>query len=60
MITTGIYFRVERDGKVHNLLFEDMTVDERKLALKNKDHSYIVQLASMLASIISDINKQLA
>ena len=59
MLTTGIYFRVKRDGKWDTVLFEDLTLNERRSVLKGKDHHFIVDVASKLADVIDDANKYL-
>ena len=60
MITTGIYFRVNRDGKWENLLFEELLYEERKEVLKDKKHAFIVSLCNTLADVINASNKYLS
>ena len=59
MITTGIYFRVNRDGKWQNLLFEELLYEERKEVLKDKEHEFVVSLCNTLADVINGANQYL-
>ena len=59
MITTGIYFRVNRDGKWQNLLFEELLYEERKEVLKDKEHEFVVSLCNTLADVINGANEYL-
>jgi len=59
MITTGIYFRVNRDGKWKALLFEELSLDECKEVLKDKEHEFIVSLCNTLADVINGANEYL-
>jgi len=59
MITTGIYFRVERDGKWQNILIEDMGDEERNIALQHKSNAFLINLAKTLVDVIHNTNKHL-
>ncbi len=48
----GVYFRVNREGKWLNLCFTDLTVDEQKNILQDKETMFLKNLCLRLAAII--------
>lgn len=63
----GVYFRVQRDGKVLNICYSDMTEDERKRIIYNRmddkpleeQASYYKRLAEIMADSLYDMGEQL-
>lgn len=51
----GIYYRVERDGKWHNLCFTDLTTDEQEEMIKKYDAEGLKRMVMLLAKILRDI-----
>lgn len=55
----GCYFRVERDGKWQDICFSDLTKEEQKLMLKDKNEEWLKSLCFYLADVIKDIGDKL-
>ena len=59
---SGVYVRVQRDGKWQSVDFTDLTPDERDEFNRGKakpdNYSWWVSLACTLADIIHDIGEQ--
>lgn len=51
----GIYYRVERNGKWHNLCFTDLTTDEQEEMIKKYDAEGLKRMVMLLAKILRDI-----
>lgn len=51
----GIYYRVERDGKWHNLCFTDLTTEEQEEMIKKYDAEGLKRMVMLLAKILRDI-----
>lgn len=51
----GVYFRVERDGKWHNLCFSDMTEEERGKVMEGRSAEWLKGLAQCMASTVRQI-----
>lgn len=55
----GCYFRVKRDGKWQDICFSDLTKEEQKLMLKDKNEEWLKRLCFYLADLIKDIGDKL-
>lgn len=55
----GCYFRVERDGKWQDICFSDLTKEEQKQMLENKNEKWLKSLCFYLADVIKDIGDKL-
>lgn len=53
----GYYFRVQRNGRWQNICFTDLTLDEKKQIIKDKDDVWLQSLALGLANVIRDIGE---
>lgn len=51
----GYYFRVHRNGRWQNICFTDLTLDEKKQIMKDKDDVWLQSLALGLADVIREI-----
>lgn len=54
----GAYFRVERDGKWQSICFSDLTENEMKIVMKDKDIDWLQSLAIHLGNTIKTIGNQ--
>lgn len=54
----GVYFRTKRDNKYENICFSDLTKEERKEILKNRDEKWLKDLCCILADTIKKIGDQ--
>lgn len=54
----GAYFRVERDGKWESICFSDLTENEMKIVMKDKDMDWLQSLAIYLGNTIKTIGNQ--
>lgn len=54
----GAYFRIERDGKWQSICFSDLTEDEMKSVMKDKDTEWLQSLAIHLGNAIKTIGNQ--
>ena len=50
---TGIYFRIQRDGKWKSVDIVDMTSDEIESILQHKNSDYIIQLVIQLRDCLN-------
>ena len=48
----GIFFRIERDEKWQNICFSDMTEEEMRQVLKDKDTTFLTNLCVKLGLTI--------
>lgn len=55
----GVYFRIERDGRWHNLCFSDLTPDERGRVTDGRDAVWLLSLACVLADALHDMGDAL-
>lgn len=55
----GIYFRVKRDEKWDNVCFSDMTQEEMKQVMENRDIEWLKSMCIQLGKTIRDIGDQL-
>ena len=53
----GYYFRVQRNDRWQNVCFTDLTLDEKKQIMKDKDDVWLQSLALGLANVIRDIGE---
>lgn len=56
---SGMYFRVERNGKWENVCFEDLEHDEMYEIMNSKDKEYVMALAEELAKTLNSIGEEL-
>lgn len=54
----GSYFRVERNGKWENVVFSDLTTQERKEILNKKEKEFAINIADYLATQLYLIGKE--
>lgn len=54
----GIYFQVIRNGRVKNVCFSDMTVDERKRCIACYDNESLKRMCILLSDVIQQIGDQ--
>lgn len=54
----GVYFRVKRNDKWQNICFSDLTEDEMKEVLSNRNEHWLKELCIILGSIIRGIGDQ--
>lgn len=55
----SIYFRVKRDEKWDNVCFSDMTQEEMKQVMENRDIEWLKSMCIQLGKTIRDIGDQL-
>lgn len=55
----GVYFRIKRNNKWHNICFSDLTEEEMVYVLENKDEKYLKALCKILANALRGIGDQL-
>ena len=53
----GVYFRIKRDGKWHNICFTDLTKEERDKVCENRSAEWFKSLAYHLADQIQYIGE---
>ena len=53
----GVYFRVNRDGRWHNICFTDLTRAEREEVLKDRSVEWLKQMCHILAVTVQDIGE---
>ena len=53
----GVYFRIKRDGKWHNICFTDLTKEERDKVCENRSAEWFKSLAYHLAGQIQYIGE---
>ena len=53
----GVYFRINRDGKWHNICFTDLTKEERDKVCENRSAEWFKYLAYHLADQIQKIGE---
>lgn len=51
----GIYFRVLRNNKYHNICFTDMTKEERENTFKNKENDFLRNMCLILAQELRNV-----
>jgi hypothetical protein len=51
---TGIYFRIQRNGKWEAIEIDQMTDEEMELILRTKDYEFLVSLCKGLAKFMRD------
>lgn len=56
---SGVFFRIERDGKWQSIDFSDMTAAERGDVLKGKDELFLKNLCNVLADALHDMGEEL-
>ena len=54
----GIYFRVQRDGKWQSICFSDLTEEEMKTVMLNKDINWVKSLAIGIGKRLKEIGDQ--
>ena len=54
----GIYFRVQRDGKWQSICFSDLTEEEMKTVMQNKDINWVKSLAIGIGKRLKEIGDQ--
>ena len=54
---SGIYFRVERDGKWKSICYEDLTDEEQIHMLGNKNLEWHKSMIISLSKVINDIGE---
>ena len=55
----GIYFRAKRDGKWCNVCFSDLSEDEMRDVLKDRNNEWLTHLCIQLGKTIKNIGDQL-
>lgn len=50
---SGIFFRVERNGKWDNVCFEDLEYDEQLKVIEGRDIPWLIQLSQTLADTVN-------
>lgn len=55
----GIYFRVKRDEKWDNVCFSDMTQEEMKQVMENRDIEWLKSMCIQLGKTIRRIGDEL-
>lgn len=55
---SGMYFRVQRNGKWENVCFEDLESDEMYAIMNEKDKEYVMALAEQLAKTLNSIGDE--
>lgn len=55
----GVYFRVERNGKWHNICFSDLTEEEMDKILAGRNNEWLRNLCKILGKTMRDIGDQL-
>lgn len=53
---TGIYFRVERNGKWENIELENLTSEERKLSLERFDREALIRTINILCEYFNELS----
>ena len=51
----GVYFRIERNGKWENICFSDLTENEMKHVMKDRDEEWLKSLCMILGKTIRRI-----
>lgn len=54
----GCYFRVERDGKWHNVCFSDLTFPEREKVCEGRSAEWLKSIAYHLADCLVILGEQ--
>ena len=54
----GIYFRAQRDGKWQSICFSDLTEEEMKTVMQNKDINWVKSLAIGIGKRLKEIGDQ--
>ena len=57
----GVFFRIERNGKIENVCFSDMTTKEKDEVVweRNKDAEYWKRMAYIMADCLKKIGDEL-
>lgn len=55
---TGIYYRVQRDGKWCSVDFADMTLEEQVNILKDLDNGTLIRMCILLVGCIQRVRKE--
>lgn len=55
---TGIYYRVQRDGKQCSVDFADMTLEEQVNILKDSDKGTLIRMCILLVVCIQRVRKE--
>lgn len=55
---TGIYYRVQRDGKWCSVDFADMTLEEQVNILKDSDKETLIRMCILLVGCIQRLGKE--
>lgn len=55
---TGIYYRVQRDGKWCSVDFADMTLEEQVNILKDSDKATLIRMCILLVGCIQRLGKE--
>ena len=55
---TGIYYRVQRDGKWYSVDFADMTLKEQVNILKDSDKGTLIRMCILLVGCIQRLGKE--
>lgn len=55
----GVYFRLERDGKWHNICFSDLTEKEMDKVMSGRNEAWLRSLCKILGKTLRDIGDQL-
>lgn len=53
-MSTGAYFRAQREGKWTNVLIEDLTTEERANLLKSKEPEFLISCIELLSQTLKD------
>lgn len=56
---TGIYYRVQRDGKWCSVDFADMTLEEQVNILKDSDKATLIRMCVLLIGTIQKMGNEL-
>ena len=52
---TGIFLRIKRDGKFHNLEIEHLTPEELDLVFKDRPSDELINWLKALTKVIADV-----
>ena len=52
---TGLYLRIKRDGKFHNLEIEHLTPEELALVFKDRPSDELINWLKALTKVIADV-----
>jgi hypothetical protein len=55
----GVYFRVQRNDKWHNICFSDLTEEEMDNVLKGRNEEWLRSLCKILGKTLRDMGDQL-